>query len=211
MIVKAITTGKSLSPFALLLNPAFWLCIIAWTVFTAYFARDYGAEQERFKQQALTIQALEAQEKAAAKVLAAERQLRTDDTREFLKFKENQAHAEENARIVIADLRSHNRKLRIPIQVGSVCGATANAGGSTAAGPLKEARGELSVEAAEFLTVEAARCDSIARQLNAVIDSYDRVRAAVTQGASTHPAVNSHSANDKQLSREEQSNVRTTP
>lgn len=187
MIVKAIATGKSLSPFALLLNPAFWLCIIAWTVFTAYFARDYGAEQERFKQQALTIQALEAQEKAAAKVLADERQLRTDDRNEFIKFKEKDDHAHQISDQLLSDIRRDNRRLRVPVR-RQVCPAQ-DGSGPAAAGTGEEGYAELTVDFSEEIIGFLTRGDDAIRKHAEVVGRYERLRQACMQQAAlfTHP------------------------
>lgn len=178
MIVKAISTGARLSPFSLLWNPSFWIVIAIWTALVGFYARDYGAEQERFIQQANTITQLEAQAKSAALVLQRERKLRADDRADYIKFQEDQKNAEKATAIVISDLRSGSRRLRIP--VNSVCSAADNAGGQAPERAVDDGRAELTAPASEFLVSIAARGDSAIRKHAEVVDRYEHLRIACT-------------------------------
>jgi hypothetical protein len=183
MIVKAIATGARLSPFSLLWNPSFWIVVAIWTALVGFYCADLGAEQERFKQQANTIIQLEAQAKSAALVLQRERKLRADDSAEFIKFKEAQAHAQETTVQLIADLRSDNRRLRVPVRIPAAPGS--DAGGNAAAGTGEEGFADLTAGAAEFLVNLTARGDDGIRKHAEVVDRYERLRIACTAPVDT--------------------------
>lgn len=178
MIVKTIATSARTSPLGLLLNPTFWLVICIWTAVTALYCVDLGAERERFKQQALTIKALEAQEKAAAAVLKKERDLRAEDAAEFVKFQKETAHAEEAHMQLVSDLRRDVRRLRIPVRI--IPAPSADAGGSAPDTSLGEGFAEPSIEFSEQVVDLLARGDSAIRKHAEVVDRYERLRIACT-------------------------------
>lgn len=178
MIVNTIATAARTSPLGILLNPTFWIVICIWTAVTAIYCVDVGAERERFKQQKLTIDALEAQERAAAKVLEKERALRQADTADFIKFQEAQAHAEENARVVIADLERNNRRLRIPVRIAP---APAHDGsGPLADSARDEGFAEPTLDFSEQMVDLLSRGDSAIRKHAEVVDRYERLRITCT-------------------------------
>jgi hypothetical protein len=178
MIVKTIATSARTSPLGILLNPTFWIVICVWTALTAIYCVDVGAERERFKQQANTIEQLKDQADAAAKVLQRERDLRTEDRTEFARFKEESTHAKEHDDQLIADLRSDNRRLRVPIRRPAA--PSADGSGSVAAGTGGEGYAELSADAGIFLVDLLHRGDEAIRKHGEVVDRYERLRIACT-------------------------------
>lgn len=179
MIIKAISTGARLSPFSLLLNPTFWIVLLVWTALAAGYAYDYGMEKSRLEQQTITVKALEEQIAASSRVLKAERALRTADNAAFITFKEKQEHEQKITGQLVADLRSDNRRLRVPVR-RPICAGPAAAGGPATTGPVEEGHSELTADAGEFLVGLLARGDDGIRKHAEVVDRYERLRTACT-------------------------------
>jgi len=176
MIFDTIKTSTKFAPFTLLLNPWFWLAIVAWTVLVACYAADWAGDNARVEQIQMTVQAMAEQKKAADKVLAKERQLRTDDRRSFDQFKKEHDDAKKDADRVIADLRRDNLRLRVPVR--AIYPATTDGSRSTAAGTGSEGHAELAPDAAEFVASLLTRGDSAIRKHAEVVDRYERLRGA---------------------------------
>lgn len=177
MLIKSLSEGAKLSPFALLLNPVFWLAIIGWTAFVAYYGFDVGAERERLKQTELTAKALQQQIDANELILKRERELRTADNKEFIDFKKEHDHAKENVVQFVTDLRRGDSKLRIP---SAVCHPAPAASAPSAPGVEQEGYAELGADDSVFLVELLARGDEAILKHATVVDLYENLRLACT-------------------------------
>lgn len=155
---------------------AYWLvALVILCLGCEFHGRHAEAQKWQLREQKADI---------AANAKLSELRDKAAETEHALNSKINQAsnqlqEVQKNADIKLADLnaklRNHTVRLSIPtrpVNPAASCSDTA-----IASKPGAETRAELTGEAAEFLTNLASQCDANTRQLNAVIDAYDVIRA----------------------------------
>lgn len=77
------------------------------------------------------------------------------------------------------DIRDH--KLRLSVAISATSRAKICASSATAGGDSQESRAELSTTDADFFVRFAGEADDTARQLNACIDTYNKVRTTINE------------------------------
>ncbi|WP_168798512.1 lysis system i-spanin subunit Rz [Herbaspirillum sp. ST 5-3] len=168
-----------------LLDPRFWLAIVIWTAAVAFVSHDRGErlamkEAER-KELKASVGALEDKIRIDAETREKERRLvRILDNR-YDKYQQEELDAKAKADRLIADLRSHVRRLSIPVSYAS-CAAGANPAAGAAGGSSQEGRADITAGAGEFLVRLADRGDTAIRKHAEVVDRYELLRQACTQG-----------------------------
>lgn len=143
----------------------------------------YGVHQAtaaaQVAEKARTAAALKAKGAEDALVLAAEQRQHAADKATFDKFKKEDTDAHHENDRLIADLRSDNRRLRVPVQ-HQACAPAPAAGGPAAGGTGEEGRAELTADAGVFVVGLLKRGDDAIRKHAAVVDLYENLRAACT-------------------------------
>lgn len=170
-----------------LIDPRVWGVAVLWTVLVAFAGNWHGSstatEAARIDEAGRTATALQGQKDADAIVLADERKLRDEDKKRLdTFFKENDDAKNEDAQL-IADLRSDNKRLRIPI-IRAPDQAEAAGNRPAASGTGEEGYAELTPDAGVFLVGLLARGDEAIRKHAEVVDRFERSRLLCTSDPS---------------------------
>ena len=155
---------------------------IGWAIHHHIYMSGYNAHKAE-----TALRDEKAAKEALADKIAADAETRTRETALAAEFDrrialnhQEQANEKADADRLIADLRSRNKRLSIPI-AKPVCQAGTDAGTGTAAGTGAEGRAELTGPAAETLIGIAQRGDAAIRKHATVVDLYNDLRQACMQ------------------------------
>ncbi len=119
-----------------------------------------------------------------ARVLAVERQMSAQVVDLEFKYSEARKHEEVALARLHAAVRSGAFRVSIPVAACVATPAAAGASAAAAAGSGAKARAELLPSTVDGLVGLAGECDADVRQLDALIDLYNAVRAKVNSAGS---------------------------